>query len=108
MRLVTAVTTLIQLKRPNYFRPTKPLSEIELLSARQQYRQRLVRVSRVGLAVDRRFLVYPDDRTFSVPVGSQGGQEQPLAHILQAKFLSSGSSAAECPRFDVDQIRLSQ
>ena len=29
MRLVTAVTTLIQLKRPNYFRPKNPLSEIE-------------------------------------------------------------------------------
>jgi len=39
--------------------------------------------SRVGLAVDRRFL-----RTFSVPVGHVSrGQEQPLAHILQAKFV---------------------
>jgi hypothetical protein len=49
MRLVPAVTTLIQLKRPNYFRPKNPLSEIELLSARR----------RVVLAVDQRFLVYP-------------------------------------------------
>jgi len=35
MRLVTAVTTLIQLKRSNYFRPKNPLSEIEFLSGRQ-------------------------------------------------------------------------
>jgi hypothetical protein len=80
MRLVTAVTTLIQLKRPNYFRPKNPLSEIEFLSARQ-HRIANVWCGSVGLAVDQRWST-PDDRTFSVPVGmSQGGQERPLAYF---------------------------
>jgi hypothetical protein len=56
MRLVTAVTTFIQLK-PNYFRPKKSaLRNRIFVRAATSYRQRLVRVSRVVLAVEQRFL----------------------------------------------------
>jgi len=68
MRLVTAVTTLIQLIELFPAKKSALRNRI-VVRAATSYRQRLVRVSRVGLAVDRRFLVYPDDRTFPVPVG---------------------------------------
>jgi len=56
-------------------------------------------VSRVGLAVDQRFLVYPDDRTFSVPVGHVSRGPRAAIGTFCKPNLSSGSSTAECPRF---------
>jgi hypothetical protein len=50
MRLVTAVTTLIQLKRPNYFRPKIRSQKSNFVRAARSYRQRVVRVSRAVLA----------------------------------------------------------
>jgi hypothetical protein len=107
MRLVTAVTTA---QTTELFPAKKSaLGNRIFVRAATSYRQRLVRVGRVGLAVDQRFLVYPDDRmTFSVPVGQVSRGPRAAIGIFCRPSLSSGSSAAECPRFDVDQIRLSQ
>ena len=44
--------------------------------------------NRVVRTASRSLPRHSGNRTFTVPVGmSQGGQEQPLAHILQAKFV---------------------
>ena len=85
MRLVTAVTT----SSTTELFPAKKsaLRNRFFVRAAISYRQRLVRVSRVGLAVDQRFLVYPDDRTFSVPVGHVSRGPRAAIGILQAKFV---------------------
>ncbi len=83
MRLVTPVTTLIQLKRPNCFRPKNPLSEMNFCP-----RGNIVSPTS-GEGQSGRFgrrpaiSVYPDDRTFSALVSHVSSDW----HILQAKFV---------------------
>jgi hypothetical protein len=59
MRLVTAVTTLIQLKRPNYFRRKTRSQKSNFCPRGNIVSPTSGAVSRVVLAVDQRFLVYP-------------------------------------------------